>query len=74
MFIILEIFIHKAAFWENVSQSFQTSKNISSIHFNNLLGMKTKRNEKKKKKKKFENWGISLGGYHLTIHSFAFIT
>ena len=67
-------FFHKAAFWEPFLKSFKRQSNLvgaqnivslfkmfSCIHFNNLLGIKTKRANVNCKVEKLGNitWGIS---------------
>ena len=75
VFIILQIFVYKAAFWAtffsellNVKEIFVSAQNIISlfkvfnfIHFNNLLGLKAKRANVNRKVRKLGNitWGIS---------------
>ena len=74
MFIILQIFFYKVAFWETFLKVFKrqinsvSAQNIISlfkvfsfIHFNNLLGIKTKRANVNRKVLKLGDitWGIS---------------
>ena len=74
VFIILQIFFHKTAFWETFFKGLKRPSNsvraqnvvslfkmFSSIHFDNLLGIKTKRANVKRKVRKLGHitWGIS---------------
>ena len=74
MFIILQIFLLKAAFGRPFIKTFKRQiysvgaqnivsllKMFSSIHFSNLSGMKSKRTNANRKVQKLENitWGIS---------------